>query len=47
MMTHDAQVTDASGCQIKTWFRVEPDSPRTNEFRVLPACNPLGNLVLP
>ncbi len=44
MITDDARVTDANGCQIETWLRVEPAAPRATEFWALPACNPLGNL---
>jgi len=44
MITDDARVTDAYGCQIETWVRREPGPPRATEFWALPACNPSGNL---
>ncbi|MCA2998717.1 MAG: hypothetical protein ING75_08965 [Rhodocyclaceae bacterium] len=44
MITDDARVTDALGCQVETWLRREPGPPRVTEFWALPACNPTGNI---
>ncbi len=44
MITDDARVVDAQGCQIESWFRREPGPPRAREILAVPACNPSGNL---
>ena len=41
MITDDARVVEAKGCQVESWVRRNRDS---TEYWLLPACNPTGNL---
>jgi hypothetical protein len=43
MITDDARVATAKGCQVETWIRHTADA---SEAWAVPACNPTGNLEL-
>ena len=42
-ITDDARIVDHGACQAETWTQQGPDG---NEYWLLPACNPTGNLEL-
>lgn len=44
-VTDDARLVDPQGCQVETFYKRQ-NKFHENEFWVLPACNPFGNLEL-
>lgn len=42
-VTDDARIVDHGACQVEAWTQQGPDG---NEYWMLPACNPTGNLEL-
>jgi hypothetical protein len=40
-VTDDARIVDPGGCQLESWAKARENG---NEFWLLPACNPFGNL---
>ncbi len=42
MITDDARIVDAKGCQVESWHRSNREA--ASQFWAVPACNPTGNL---
>jgi hypothetical protein len=44
MVTDDARIVDAKGCQLESWYRSSHEA--AGQLWAVPACNPTGNLEL-